>query len=180
VLVEPDACDLSWYCDMADKSDDNSKLAYDYTESTLKSVTESYDSVTTKLSSALVFSGVLLKFATDLSNKDYLLTAKVLICACLIIAMGMCGIGLWPRSTGSNLVNPDDFLESGGNNMYGFSEEQCRIYIARAWNKEIKAILRNRGIRVRYLTIAIIFLALAALGFGISILQSGFTSESKL
>lgn len=131
----------------------NAKLAYEYTESYWKTISASVDVVTTKLTATLGFSGLLLKFTADLSNQGLYLRLKISACVLLILAIVICGIGLAPKGSGKNLVQPDDLLETA--EWYRETDELCRLYIARGWSKAIKKLEETRTFRVRCLGWAI-------------------------
>lgn len=153
----------------------NAKLAYEYTKSIWETTSSSYDIVTTKLTTALGFSGLLLRFAVDLSHESWLIYIKIGVCLILSAAILCCCIGLYPRSSGKNLVSPDDFLEDETGDIYGLTEEESYLYIARGLSTAIKVLDANRAFRVGFLTAVIYCLGIASLGFALSI-----TSEAMM
>jgi hypothetical protein len=154
-----------------DKDEDynNAKLAYEYTKIVWEKINTSYSTVTTKLTTVLGFSGLLLRFAADLSDFSWLVRVKIGICILLTGAVIFCGIGLYPLGTGGDAVNPDQYLEDTTGEIYGLSEEESYLYIARGLSYASKAIEKNRSFRLKCLSYACWCLGVAVIGFAISI-----------
>jgi hypothetical protein len=163
---------------MADNNYNNARLTYEYTKVIWDRINASYDVITTKLTTALGFSGLLLRFAADLSDIDWLIYIKTLIIFLLVLAILSCGIGLYPLSSGGDAVHPDSYLEDKTGEIYSLSEEKSYLYIARSLSKSIKHIEENRKFRMRCLIFTTYSLGLAALGFAVSIM--GKTIVSKM
>jgi hypothetical protein len=89
----------------------NAKIAYEYTKVIWDRINSSYDVVTTKLTTSLGFSGLLLRFAADLSDSSWLIRIKIGVCILLTGAVIFCGIGLYPIGTGEDVVEPDTYLK---------------------------------------------------------------------
>lgn len=66
--------------DTKEHCNNNANFAYEYTQKTLENVNKSLDVVNTKLSAALAFSGVLLKFTESLHSDGILGLIKIGIC----------------------------------------------------------------------------------------------------
>jgi hypothetical protein len=64
----------------------NTELIYKYTESLLKTQSESLNRLDTKLSAFLAFTGVLIKFVSDLSGKVTIQNLPCYSCTFLIIS----------------------------------------------------------------------------------------------
>lgn len=163
---------------MIDSNYNNAKLAYEYTKVIWDRINSSYDTVTTKLTTSLGFSGLLLRFAADLSDSSWLIYIKVGICIFSTGSVLFCGIGLYPRGTGADAVEPDTYLEDEKGNIYGQSEESSYIYIAKGLSLSIKNIEANRAFRVKCLSIATCFLGIAVLGFAISVIGKSVMSKT--
>jgi hypothetical protein len=148
----------------------NSKLAYEYTKVIWDRTNSSYDVVTTKLTTSLGFSGLLLRFAADLSDSSWLIHIKLGICVLLTGAVIFCGIGLHPIGTGEDVVEPDTYLEDETEEIYSLPEESSYLYIARGLSKSIKNIEKNRHFRVKCLSFVTYFLGIAVIGFATSII----------
>lgn len=154
----------------SEKNYNNAKLAYEYTKNSWATVSASYDVITVKLTTALGFIGLLMSFAASLSDKSWLLTVKMCVCALLVTAIVSCCIGLIPLSTGKHEVDPDDFLDPETGVWYGEPEQESYLYIARGLNDAMKSLKKNRGFRLRCLSAAIFLSGLASVGFAISIM----------
>ncbi|MBE9033458.1 hypothetical protein IQ266_27380 [filamentous cyanobacterium LEGE 11480] len=152
-----------------ENSGNNAKVAYEYTKDVLAEVSSSYNAITTKLTTALGFSGVLLKFAADLSDKSWLIHVKMLVCAGLIFAVIACGIGLFPRSSGNGAVPPGTYLYDETGKYYGQTEENFYIQVGRGLERSLKGIEKTRAWRLKCLTATTYAIGLAAIGFAISI-----------
>ncbi len=116
----------------------NSKLAYEYTKVIWDRINSSYDVVTTKLTTSLGFSGLLLRFAADLSDSSWLIYIKIGVCILLTGTVICCGIGLYPIGTGEDAVEPDTYLQDKTGEIYGLSEEESYLYIARGLSDSTK------------------------------------------
>lgn len=169
---------LSWLLDMENNLIDseehtNTKLAYEYTESVLKDVNKSIDSLNTKMTTIIGFSGVLLRFSADLSDNGYCLYIKIAVCALLAIDIGLCIIGLMPSPCG-DVVSPKDLLDG---EWYYKSDERCRHYIASAWKGAIQQLelqARNKRDCLRY---AMLSLASSTILFAISIIMEAIAKS---
>jgi hypothetical protein len=148
----------------------NAKLAYEYTKVIWDRINSSYDVVTTKLTTSLGFSGLLLRFAADLSDSSWLIHIKIGICILLTGAVIFCGIELYPIGTGEDVVEPDTYLEDKAGEIYGLSEEESYLYIARGLSYSTKKIEENRRFRVKCLSFVTCFLGIAVMGFATSII----------
>jgi hypothetical protein len=162
---------------MTDPDYNNARLAYEYTKVIWDKIDSSHNTVTTKITTNLGFSGLLLRFAADLSELSWLIHVKIGICILLTGAVIFCGIGLYPIGTGEDVVDPDTYLEDKTGEIYGLSEESSYLYIARGLSDSIKKIEKNRYFRVRCLSIATSFLGIAVIGFAISIIGKAMISR---
>lgn len=152
-----------------DQESNNAKLTYEYTKDILSAINSSLDAVSGKLTTALGFSGVLLRFAADLSDKSWLINVKMIICATLVFAIICCGIGLHPISTGKSIVDPDEYLKDTTGKNYGQPEENVYIQLANGLSQTIKVTYRNRAFRLKCLMAATYAIGIASIGFAVSI-----------
>jgi hypothetical protein len=143
----------------------NADFAYEYTQKTLEKVNKSLDVVNTKLSGALAFSGVLLKFTESLDSNGILGFIKIGICFCCAGCIISCGLGLSPNKTG-NVVAPDSFLEP---EIYRLSDEECKLFTMRQTIIAIAQIDILLKERCEHLNVAIVLIVLSGLGIAISI-----------
>jgi hypothetical protein len=148
----------------------NAKLTYEYTKDILREINDSYNAVTSKLTTALGFSGVLLRFAADLSDTAWLIHVKTLICVSLIFSVIACGIGLYPISSGDGAVDQDYYLKDKTGKYYGQTEEAVYIQLANGLSKSLKGIERNRKFRIKCLIATTYSIGIASIGFAISIM----------
>jgi hypothetical protein len=156
----------------------NAKLAYEYTKVVWEKINTSYSTITTKLTTVLGFSGLLLRFAADLSDFAWLVFVKIGICVLLTGAVISCGIGLYPIGTGGDVINPDQYLEDTTGEIYGLSEEESYLYIARGLSYATKAIEKNRIFRLNCLICASWCLGVAVTGFAVSIVGKSLISKA--
>jgi len=143
----------------------NSKLIYEHAEKSTEKINKSIDIITSKLTSSLGFSGVLLKFASDMPSSGGLFSLKVCVTLCLLSAVGSCGCGLYPKAGGKPLTTR--YLRE---NLYYCPEDEVRLQII---DQKLKSIDDLEGVakfRRVYLNYAVLFLMLAAAFFGISII----------
>jgi hypothetical protein len=68
----------------------NTKLIYEYTESVIKTQRESLDKLNTKLSSFLAYTGVMIKFVGDLSEKVTIHSFMCYLCTSLVVLAYIC------------------------------------------------------------------------------------------
>lgn len=164
----------------------NAKLTYEYTKDTLKDVEASYNVVTTKLTTLLGFSGLLLKFASDLPELGWLQNVKMVTCASLVIATIACGIGLYPLSSKKKLkkgieessypsqergesVDPDIYIND---EEHDFMQPEASMYmqIASGLNETLKQVRKNRRFRVNCLIVATYSIGFSILCFAVSVM----------
>lgn len=149
----------------------NIVLIYEYTESVLKSVNDSIRSLNTKLSSVIGFSGVLLKFTSDLRHDTvWFITLQVSICLLLIAASWIGFWGLQPKNVG-DIVSPKELRQD----FYYESDEECRRYIVDNWNNAVEQLDQNRDEKQWHLNGAIVSFVLASSLFAIDIILDSFT-----
>jgi hypothetical protein len=143
----------------------NVAFIYEYTESVLKDVNKSIDNTTTKLIATIGFSGVLLRFAADLPDSKYSFSVKVGVCFLVTLAIGFCGTGLLPKTSG-DIVKPEKLLEP---EWYRASDELCRLYVLRQWQSAISQLDELLALRTMCLNLAIGSLIIASFLFALSI-----------
>jgi hypothetical protein len=154
----------------------NAKLAQELTENTWKDLSNSVDTLSSKLATILGFGGVVLKFTNDLpGDTDYLRVIKACVCLCVITAIGLCTFGLIPRGSGKNMLTPDDLLET---EWFYKPDWECRLRISRCIRDAIKGLEKVRTLRAECVFYAICSLATASTLFGISIILKTFQPET--
>ena len=146
----------------------NASFAYDYTQKTLEKVNKNLDEQTAKLSGALAFSGVILKFAETLSDNNWLVWVKVAICCFAAFSIASCGVGLSPVTAGE-VVDPASFLDP---TIYRLSDEECKIFTMRHALQGIAELDNLIERRRKHLNVAITFIVLSGIGIAFSISAS--------
>ena len=142
-------------------------LIYSYTEGVLKSINQSIDDLNGRLIAVIGFSGVMLRFAKDLSPHSLaygLPTIKVLVCILFTIAIASSAIGLIPKSTAS-VASPDTLLQK----WYRETDEQCKLFILAGWEQAITQLVRMRGSKILASVIAATCLVIGTILYGINI-----------
>lgn len=145
----------------------NIGLIYEYTKSCLDGVNNSINSLNTKLSSVIGFSGVVLKFAGEIEGDEWSIMAKVAICILLSASIWSSLLGLKPKNVGDK-VDPRELRQD----FYYQPDEECRRYIVDNWNRAIEQLDKNRDEKQWYLNIAIVLFALASTLFAVNIILS--------
>ena len=143
----------------------NIKEIYEYTEKYIDGINKSIDALGSKLISTLGFSGVLLKFVSDMaSNKDHVYPFWFIALAStsLFIAVGCCASGLYPRDSGCT-VNPKALLSVP--EWKTCTEEDYRTTIIEQWYEHIDSLEILLIDRQRYLKLAIGLLTFVAMLF---------------
>jgi hypothetical protein len=144
----------------------NINTVYEYTESFLQNLDKSIDSADRKLTTVIGFSGVLLRFANDLSGDGWLLYLKIGVCVFLVIAIILAGLGLTPKDCGL-VVDPDELLET---ERYYDSEELCKLRIARAWRDTANELDQYLTSKTKFAAMSIRSLLWAAVLFAIEVI----------
>jgi hypothetical protein len=138
---------------------DNTDLIYQYIEKRSDSCRESYDELTKKLTSALAFSGVLLKFVADISEGQYQFIFQISICTALLASIGCCIRGLLAIAAGA-VVPARSLLE---NPYYSeMPEQELKMEIAKQWVENIDALTKVVGEKSSWLNNAIYCFTTAA------------------
>lgn len=152
----------------------NTELIYNYTEALLKAQSESLNRLDTKLSVFLAFTGVLVRFVTDLSGK---VTVKGLTCySCILLqllayvslvasALILC-LGLTARLKGS-VISPKALMRD---EWYFAENSEISDYIISGWieaEKEYEKLGFDKG---RKLNTAVWLIALALVSITINAL----------
>lgn len=150
---------------------DNSKLIYEHAEKSIEKINKSIDNVTSKLTTSLGFSGVLLKFASDMPNDKWLFSLKICVTVLLLGAIIFCGCGLYPSPGGTRLTTR--YLRE---NLYCYPEEEFRRQVIDQSLKSIDILNELAARRRSYLNLAILCLMLAACFFGVSIIVKAIPS----
>lgn len=144
----------------------NIDIIYKYTEGYLKDINKSIDNITTKLTSTLAFSGVILKFVDDMPSNSNEWIFKVGTTLCLIITIGCCVAGLYPKDAGE-VIDPTYLLEA---EQYRAEDEIIKLQIVRQWNKGIPGLKDLLEKRASCFSLAIGFLTTASLIFALKII----------
>lgn len=144
----------------------NSRLIYEYTENYLEDVNKGIDSTNQKVSAALGFTAILLKFSADLPS-DYLsLTlCKIGICILLVLTIVFCLIALNPRKSGK-VIFPLELLDE----WFYTEEDELRLFIARQWVKTIQELDKVYAVQANYLKRCYYCISIAVILFAINIL----------
>ena len=141
------------------------KEIYSYTEKHIEGINKSIDALGGKLISTLGFSGVLLKFVSDMtSNKDhvYPFWFTTLASVSLLLAVGFCASGLYPRNSGC-AVDPKALLSVP--EWLNCTEEDYRKTIVEQWYEHIDSLQELLDIRKNCLSLAIGWLTFVAVLF---------------
>ena len=168
----------------------NAKLTYEYTKDTLKDVEASYNVVTTKLTTLLGFSGLLLKFASELAEFDWLKNVKMVTCFSLVVAVIFCGIGLFPLSSKSKSkekdskkrgesVDPDIYI-NGNEEYFMQPEDSMYMQLANGLNETLKQTRKNRRFRVNCLIVSTYSVGFSILCFAISIMGKAWVYPPEI
>ena len=148
-------------------SHNNTRIAYEYTESSLNKTNEGIDRINGRLTTTLGSSALLLKFSSDLpSCEPSLILMKVFSCITLVAVIGLCLTGLLPRASG-DVIKPYDLLET---EWFYKEEHLCRLYIAREWKEAIEQLEKVYFKKTKLLEYAYIGLFLTSIFFGINII----------
>lgn len=143
----------------------NIKEIYTYTEKHIEGINKSIDALGSKLISTLGFSGVLLKFVSDMaSNKDHIYPFwfTTLASVSLLLAIGFCASGLYPVNSGCT-VDPKVLLSVP--EWKNCTEDDYRTTIIEQWYKHIDSLESLLDSRQRYLKLAIGLLTFVAVLF---------------
>ena len=138
----------------------NADLMYKYTEKEVESFDKSIDTLGNKLTSVLGFSGVLMKFAADLSN-SYLKTAILIFIAAAIISAF---VGLFPRDRGI-AIRAYAFEGEKADWYYSCSPDEFQLKIIRQWIIHIEKLEELLDFRALWLKVSQGSLCLALLLF---------------
>lgn len=147
------------------KNTDNSKLIYEHAEKSVEKINKSIDNITSKLTTSLGFSGVLLKFASDMPSDGVLFSFKICVTLLLLAAICFCGCGLRPKGAGESLTTR--YLRE---KLYCYPEEEVRRRVIDQKLISIDALNELAKFRRDFLNCAILSLMLAAVVFGLSII----------
>jgi hypothetical protein len=145
-----------------EKNHNNAEEIYKYTEKEVEGFNKSLDALTSKLISTLGFSGIFLKFVTDIATDEKHPFWLVFISSfALAIGVGCCISGLYARDSGSIIRSRalDDAW------WYNATEEEYRFRIIRQWYKHIESLEKLLDTRRVFLNIALGLIALVALLF---------------
>ena len=147
----------------------NSQFIYEYTSKVYEEAKRSNDIVTDKLTKVLAFSGVLLKFGYDMESEGLQFTAKFIVLALLISAIGLCATGLYLKTVQKAGLTPEYLLEE----QYGLEPEKMWVMISRAKIEGIEELRNIQGYRGSLLGYAIGCLVASGMVFGLTGMLSG-------
>ncbi|MBD2066176.1 hypothetical protein H6F93_01305 [Leptolyngbya sp. FACHB-671] len=159
-----------------EQEQNNIDVIQQYTESAYKTVNDSINALDTKLTTVIGFSGLLIRFTSDLgAGNQWLVIAKISICLLLIASVLCSVVGLLPGQTGA-IVTPRELRED----FYYKKDEECKRYITDNFINAIEQMDSFRDRKRRWLIRAILFLAVGTTGFGSDIaISSGFEIWSR-
>lgn len=160
-------------CDMENLHEtsqhDNSKLIYEHAEKCVDKINKSIDNITTKLTTSIGFSGVLLKFASDMPSGGYSFFFKICVTLLLMGAIGFCACGLYPKQAGDSLTTR--YLRE---ELYYYPDEEIRRLIIDQKLRSIDQLNDLAKFRRTYLNCAISCLMIATGVFGVSVIVETF------
>lgn len=142
--------------------ENNLEIIQRYTESVYKTVTDSINALDTKLTTVIGFSGVLIRFTSDLSVcNSWFIATKILVCLLLISSVICSVIGLTPKPSGP-IVTPRELRE----NYYYGKDEECRRYITDNFINAVEQMDKFRAKKRRWLFYGILLLTFGTIIFG--------------
>ena len=118
----------------------NIEEIYTYTEKRIEAINKNIDGLGSKLTSTLGFSGVLLKFVSDMATNEkhvYPFWFVSISSITLLIGIGFCTSGLYARDAGC-IVDPKALLEDSW--WYSATDELLKLRIVRQWHKNIDSL----------------------------------------
>jgi hypothetical protein len=140
---------------MPDNSN-NLSMIYSYTEKEIDNFNKSIDNLSTKLTATLGFSGVLLKFGSDIPNDNHHFLLRCMISILLFSSIGCCASGLLARDAGK-VVRAKFMLED---RYYCLTQEDFKLTVLRQWHEHIEDLEKLLRFRRNYLNVAIISLVI--------------------
>ncbi|HEY9299179.1 MAG TPA: hypothetical protein VIQ31_23045 [Phormidium sp.] len=149
----------------AEKSHSNAEEIYKYTEKEVEGFNKSLDALTSKLISTLGFSGIFLKFVTDLAADEKHPFWIILISSlALALGVGCCIAGLYARDAGC-IIRARTLDDAW---WYNATEEEYRFRIIRQWYTHIDNLENVLDIRRSCLNLALLLIAFVAVLFAIN------------
>ncbi|PSF30525.1 hypothetical protein C7H19_23730 [Aphanothece hegewaldii CCALA 016] len=146
----------------------NLSLIHEYTKWVFDSISSSANIINGKFTTVIGFSGILLRFASDLPNCNvYFSFAKIGICIFLVLAIIFSAFGIAPHERGA-IVSPEELRKDY---YYGLDEE-CRRYTTDNLIEAVEQLRQYRNSKASYLFWAVICLATATVIFGTDIALS--------
>ena len=163
-----------------EQKESNIDLIYSYTEALIKSQEDSLNRLDTRLGAFLAFSGVILKFATDLPVHPQLESLDNLACnTCFLLKMLVCSfataailvstLGLTAKLRGC-VVNPKSLMND---EWYFADKERCKAFIVNTWiqtEQEYNSLGIEKGKRLN-LTVQLICAAAIAFELNTALLS---------
>lgn len=130
----------------------NAVVIYNYTETILQDINKSIDHVASKLIAVLGLSGVLIRFCADMPSEGGMFFFRALTLLSLLMAVAICGTGLYAKSRGETRLSPDYLLEA---EQYRASEEDIHLILTRYHKSKISDLQNLQNFRVRCLNAGI-------------------------
>jgi hypothetical protein len=137
----------------------NAELMYKYAEKEVESFDKSIDTLTSKLTSILAFSGIMMKFAADLSSSYLKIAIMIFIAVAIISAF----VGLFPQDRGCT-VRCHAFM-GDDHTWYNGPAEEFQLRIIQQWVIHIALLEKLLDRRAFWFKIALTSLSVAALLF---------------
>jgi hypothetical protein len=137
----------------------NADLMYKYAEKEVESFDKSIDTLTSKLTSILAFSGVMMKFAADLSNSYLRIAIMIFIAVAIISAF----VGLFPQDRGC-VVRSHAFMGED-HTWYNGPADEFQLRIIQQWVIHVDLLEKLLDFRAFWFKIALSSLSIAALLF---------------
>lgn len=139
----------------------NAELMYKYAEKEVESFDKSIDTITSKLTSILAFSGVMMKFASDLCGSQI----KIAVTSFVAIAIVSAIIGLFPKDRGE-AIRCHAFM-GNDHTWYNGPAEEFQLRIIQQWVIHISKLEELLDFRAFWFKISLTSLSVAALLFAV-------------
>jgi hypothetical protein len=141
----------------------NIDFIYKYTENAVNDSEKAIDILIPRLTSVVGFSGILLKFLSDLPESSHLSPIKVLAYISVFIAIASAFIGLVSKSSG-NVIKPESLYTE---EWYVADDELIKAFVIKQWFKTIAEFDDLKHIKRKCLNLSIGFLVIGLLLFSV-------------
>lgn len=148
----------------------NAELAFNYTRNTLERLDKGLDSLNSKLTTTLGASGILLRFAKDLSDSGLCFSLKVSVCIFVVFSALFCLAGLWPKNVGKH-GEPSELIET---DFFQDKNWHVKISITRKWIDGLPEIEMLWKHKARLLRWSYIYLTLASTCYAANIIADHY------